>query len=168
MQNTTVRSRLEKILLLTPVFFAVHNAEEALMMRRADGPVPFFGGYPVSPDQFAVAIVVLTVIGFLVTAAAWRFWGRRYFLLVMNGFLSMFILNAFFPHIIASIVTGTAAPGVATAVLLYLPFGVYGVRSILRHDLLYRRHFIVSLAAGPVVAAALAGLCLLVGYLAVP
>jgi len=106
--------------LLFPVLVALHNTEEAIGLPRwTQRSGPWFGG--VQPAVFRFAVVVFTVLAFVVTALSAvsgkrSFWGNLTF-----GYMIAMLINALVPHIAVSVVRRTFMPGVITAVALNLP-----------------------------------------------
>jgi F0F1-type ATP synthase membrane subunit a len=106
--------------LLFPVLVALHNTEEAIGMPRWTRPSgPWFGG--VQPAVFRFAVVVFTVLAFVVTvlsavSGSMTFWGN-----VTFGYMIAMLINALVPHIAVSVVRRTLMPGVISAAALNLP-----------------------------------------------
>lgn len=106
--------------LLFPVLVALHNTEEAIGMPRwARRSGPWFGG--VEPAVFRFAVVVFTVLAFVVTVLSavsgrMTIWGNLTF-----GYMIAMLINALVPHIAVSVVRRTFMPGVITAAALNLP-----------------------------------------------
>jgi hypothetical protein len=124
-----VRPRPQFLLLLAPLLFAAHIAEEAPGWFSA-GYVSWFNSF-VSPGMGQPDFLRANVTPFLITLllAALTVWigrlGMAYILLV---WLSHFVLaNALF-HIIATFVLLRYSPGVVTSATLYLPFFLWFVR----------------------------------------
>ncbi len=97
-------------------------------------------------EQFYVALLGATILPFFLILFATA--GRpsrvkSYLAVVLAGVL---LLNVFLPHVPAAVVLGGYAPGVATAVLLNLPFSVYFFRRSLHDGRISRRGLMVSLA----------------------
>jgi hypothetical protein len=146
-----------------PVIFTVHNVEEALGMaewsRRVSG-----GLHPaVTATQFAVAVTLVTLFGIAAVAAARLFRGGRYFVFAMTALNSVLLINAFFPHILATIMYRSPAPGVVSSVLLYLPVCTYLLARTFRERLIARREFAAALVTGPVVGFAVTAATLVIG-----
>jgi hypothetical protein len=110
--------------LFFPVLVALHNAEEAISMPRWTRRTgPWFGG--VRPAVFRFAVVVFTVLAFVVTVLSavsgrMTFWGN-----VTFGYIIAMLFNALVPHIAVSVVRRTLMPGVITAAALNLPILSY-------------------------------------------
>ncbi len=108
---------LRRLAIALPLVFAVHVAEEG------PGFVAWFNAH-VEPDITArtfwgvnaTAFVITLIVAVLVAAAR-----ERALVLVASVWVGFLMLaNAVF-HVVAAIVDGAYAPGVVTAVLLYLP-----------------------------------------------
>jgi hypothetical protein len=115
-----------KHLLFAGLLFTIHNTEEAI--GTASFLLPQAINLPIAlPRPVSMIAVVITI-----TVMAWclLFWAVRHNNVAAKRnvlMLSMFIflLNAFFPHIIAAIVLRCYVPGVVTAVVLYLPYSLW-------------------------------------------
>ncbi|MCB1172472.1 MAG: HXXEE domain-containing protein [Leptospiraceae bacterium] len=79
----------------------------------------------VDRSAFHFALLVVTAIGYLLTAAFLLF-GRQLEVLryIYFGFVLMMSMNAIFPHLIASVVLRRYAPGLLTGLVLNLPLGL--------------------------------------------
>lgn len=83
-----------------------------------------------SSQSLHVALVMATVLPLAVIA--WAILRPRKALLVSVLFLECILLVNAGWHILASWVTGSYAPGVLTAVLINLPFGIYVLRKAVK------------------------------------
>jgi hypothetical protein len=119
------------VLWLVPLFLTLHNLEEALTMpafiEKRNASVP--GGLrqivpPVTYRQFLTALVIITVIPYLVVLVRP---GRRWaeYLLVC---LQVVMLINVFAHSLMAIFLGGYTPGLVTALLINLPFSLYLLR----------------------------------------
>lgn len=120
--DTVIYLQLQIIYLLG---FTLHNIEEAIWLPRwAGGRVKHFK--KIGSDGFIFAVIMITAIGYLLTAINSLF-GSNYFILnyLYNGFIGMMLLNIIFPHLLSAVVFRTYAPGLLTGVLLNLPLGGY-------------------------------------------
>lgn len=104
--------------------FTLHNMEEAIWLPEWSKYAKKFHE-PVERNQFVFAVIVVTIIGFLITiieildnnqGSIWSY--------VYLGFIGMMGLNAIFPHLIATILLKRYAPGLITALLLNLPLSI--------------------------------------------
>ena len=104
----------------------VHNVEEALFLpawsKRAGR-----WRVPVGPAEFRFAVAVLTAIAWAV--AAWAAAGSATGAELVCGYALAMALNAFAPHLAATIALRRYAPGTATAFLLVLPVSVTLIRA---------------------------------------
>lgn len=116
--------------LLVGFTFALHNGEEALTARsllrfmQSDAPGflrDFYAGITVFELQ--ANLLILTVLGFVVTAVAVRFSTISASAFGMMVFAALLGLNALL-HIGLSIASRSYMPGLVTAVLITLPVSV--------------------------------------------
>lgn len=115
----------ERLLWLVPVFFALHNLEEAPFMERWSKRLPIKLPVSYTTRQFIIAVTFLTLGGFLVT-----YWGVEYLhnntgYLIVMGIQAILFFNAFIPHIGSTIRFHMYSPGVITATFITLPFSMY-------------------------------------------
>lgn len=117
--NTTIALKL--IFLLG---FTLHNIEEAIWLPEWSKYAKKFHE-PVERNQFVFAVIVVTIIGYVVTAAEIiESNSGGVFIYVYLGFIGMMGLNAFLPHLAATILLKKYAPGLITALLLNLPLSI--------------------------------------------
>lgn len=104
--------------------FTIHNLEESLWLPEWSKHAKKFHE-PVKRNQFVFAVIVLTIIGYLVTAAEiLENNSSGVFSYIYLGFIGMMGLNAFLPHLAATIILKKYAPGLITALLLNLPLSI--------------------------------------------
>jgi CDP-diglyceride synthetase len=105
--------------------FSLHNIEEALWIPGWSKHAKKINR-EVSRNEFCFAVIIVTALGYLITFQYYLFSSTsiisKYIFL---GFALMMVLNAFFPHLIASILLRKYAPGTITALLLNVPVGIY-------------------------------------------
>lgn len=116
---------LEKLLYLFPVAFTVHNLEEVISdlpgwSERAGLFHPVVGTF-----EFVFAVVVITIIGYLFTYLAVRHGKGSVPAYLLFCLILIVDINVFFPHLLATAVTRSLAPGTVSAVLLNLPVCTY-------------------------------------------
>lgn len=126
---SAVRLPSRALLLAVPALLTVHNLEELLAMPRvlpgvaermpdaARGILP-----AVTLPAFAAALAVATVLPWIVALLAAA--GRRpalYLLLVVQATMLVNVGS----HVASAALLGGYAPGLATALALNLPFGIY-------------------------------------------
>ncbi|HEX8174841.1 MAG TPA: HXXEE domain-containing protein [Pyrinomonadaceae bacterium] len=119
------------LLWLVPVFLTIHNLEEALTMpafiEKRNASVP--GGLrqiipPVTYRQFLTALIIITIIPYLV-ALVWL--GREWAAYLLVGLQVVLLINVF-AHSLMAISLGGYTPGLITALLINLPFSLYLLR----------------------------------------
>lgn len=118
--------RPDRLILVAPVIFAIHVAEEA------PGFVDWVNALmrpPITPELFYAVNAAGLLITLLVTAAT-AVGGTRAAAWFALGWLSFLMLaNAIF-HITAAAMQGGYAPGSVSAALLYLPFFLVFLRAV--------------------------------------
>lgn len=105
---------------LFPVAVTLHNGEEAIWFpewsRRARRwPAPVENGV------FLFAVVVFTLLAFVVTWLSVRSGKQTLWTYLYFGYMAATLANAFIPHIAVSVATRSYMPGVATATVVILP-----------------------------------------------
>ena len=160
---------------LVAAFALLHNLEEALTIpayaptvrQRLSGLAPTallaatqdlsWLYVTLAAATFVPAVVVLVAT----SGRASR--GKAWAVAFVQG---LFLANVFVPHVPAALVLGGYAPGLATAVLINLPYSVYFLRRSVREQAVSRAG--VALAVGlavPALFLALGTLYLIVGML---
>jgi hypothetical protein len=139
----------ERILWLVPIFFALHNMEEAPFMERWSKRLPFKVPVSYTTQQFIIAVIILTLGGFLIT-----YWGVEYLhsstgYLVVLGIQAILFFNAFFPHIGATILFRMYSPGVVSATLITVPFSIYLCQRALVENMIAWKQIWMLLAVAP-------------------
>jgi len=139
----------ERLLWLVPIFFALHNLEEAPFMERWSRHLPVKLPVRYSTRQFVIAVIFLTLGGFLIT-----YWGVEYlhnstgYLLVM-GMQAILFFNAFIPHIGSTIRFRMYSPGTVTATFITLPFSMYLFQRALTENMITWKQIWILLAIAP-------------------
>ena len=160
-QQLDRRLSLRQTLWLFPVAFFIHDAEEVFTMERfvrarlGGVPVPLARLAHITTGQFAVAVVGLLVVCVALTALAagalrpgWRLW-------LLQVVLAACLANAF-THVAQTLIFRAYTPGVITAVLVSLPYGVYVFRRLLAARLIRARQLAGLLVLGLFLIPALA------------
>lgn len=103
--------------------FTLHNIEEGLWLPRWSQHA---GKYhpPVCNREFHFALLVITVVGYLITFGFLVF-GQSSEIphYIFVGFVLMMSMNGVFPHLVATIVLRRYAPGTLTGLILNVPIG---------------------------------------------
>ncbi len=131
------------VLALIGVTLVLHTAEEYLTFPgflSSPSGLPRWLPPPsllLHPQYMRVALTMATVLPLVVIA--WAILRPRKALLVSVLLLeSILLVNAGW-HILASLIRGGYAPGVVTAVLINLPFGVYVLRRAVKEQWIQAR-----------------------------
>ena len=135
-------------------FLALHNLEEGLTahaylpkveaLLRGRVPAEFIAGLPTA-GQFYVALVGATLVplALVLYAASGRPSDFKNY--AVATLQALVLVNVFVPHVPAAFALGGYAPGVATAVLINLPFSVLFFRRSLREGRVSRKGLAVML-----------------------
>ena len=103
--------------------FIIHNIEEAIWLPSWSKHAKKFHK-AVDFNEFVFAVLIITILGVLLT-----FLNSIYDNKIMNslylGYVGMMVLNAIFPHLVATIALRRYAPGLITAIALNVPIGSY-------------------------------------------
>jgi hypothetical protein len=153
----------ERLLWLVPVFFLLHNLEEAPFMESWSRTLPIKIHPAVSTRQFTIAVTFLTLAGFLLTYLGIRFLSHPIGYVLILGLQAILLFNAFFPHIAASIRFRRYSPGVVTAVLITLPFSYYLFRRALDEPIINWNELWILFAVAPFAMVIFASLSLQIG-----
>ena len=98
----------------------IHNLEEAVWLPKWSQQAGRW--HPkVSKFQFRFALIVLTLLAYGIALGS--YWGEKgspgdY---LLTGYAFVMLINAFFPHLVATIVLRRYAPGLITALGLNVP-----------------------------------------------
>jgi len=153
----------ERLLWLVPIFFALHNLEEAPFMERWSKHLPLKIHPTVSTRQFIIAVTFLTLAGFLVTYFGIEYLSNRTDDLIVLAIQAILLFNAFVPHIASTLRFRMVSPGVVTATLITLPFSFYLFRRALEENILNWKQFWILLGVAPFAMVIFALLSLQIG-----
>jgi hypothetical protein len=119
--NDSITLSLKLIFLLG---FTLHNFEESIWLPGWSKHAQKFHK-PVEKNQFIFAVIIVTIIGYLVTVAEIiDNTPGSVFSYIYLGFIGMMALNTLLPHLAATILLKKYAPGLITALLLNLPLSI--------------------------------------------
>jgi hypothetical protein len=119
--NESVLNAIKIIFLLG---FTLHNLEEAIWLPKWSKYARKFHE-PVETNQFIFAVIVVTMIGYILTALDLLIGDSGNFVnYIYLGFVGMMGINSVFPHLVSTIVLKKYAPGLITALFLNLPFSL--------------------------------------------
>ena len=135
--------------LLIPVM-AIHNLEEWATFPAYGSISPSLTPHGVEPPWrvLEVAWVIVTVLPSALVIAAAGARHSRLFDTLVCWVASIYLANAFIPHAIDLVIGRKYAPGVATALLLNLPFCALLLRQAAREHYLTPRQVVVVGAVG--------------------
>jgi hypothetical protein len=153
----------DRVLWLVPIFFTLHNLEEAPFMESWSKRLPLKIHPGVSTRQFVIAVTFLTLAGFLVTYFEVEYLANQTGYLIILAIQAILLFNAFIPHIASTIRFRMYSPGVVTATVITLPFSFYLFRRALSENILDWKQFWVLLSIAPFAMVTFAFLSLQVG-----
>jgi hypothetical protein len=135
-------------------FLALHNLEEGLTMRayfprirellREHAPASPISDIP-ALTQFYAALAGATIFPLILVLIATTGKPSKLKFYLVALVQAQVCLNVFVPHVPAAFVLGGYAPGLATAVIINLPFSVYFFRRSLRESHVTRRGLLIML-----------------------
>jgi len=104
--------------------FTLHNIEEAVWLPQWSQYAKRFQE-PVESNQFIFAVIIITMMGFLLTALD-VLWGHSASLInyLYLGFIGMMGINTLFPHLVTTVLLKKYSPGLITALFLNLPLSL--------------------------------------------
>jgi Protein of unknown function with HXXEE motif len=118
---------------------------------------------PVTSNEFHFAVLIITALAYLVSFLYVSFPESKWMKWAFTGFLGSMIVNAVFPHLLASILTKTYAPGVGTALLLNIPVNTVILYRLHREILITRKEILLSTIAMGVLLLALIPVLFMLG-----
>ena len=148
---------------LVPVFFMLHNMEEAPFMERWSKRLPLKIHPAVTTRQFMAAVTFLTIGSFLLTYASLEWLAPPTGYLLILGMQAILFVNVFIPHLVTTICFRLYSPGVVTAVLITIPFSIYLFQRAFAEQILIWEHFWLLLGIAPFAMVLLAFTSLQIG-----
>lgn len=139
----------DQLLWLVPIFFMLHNMEEAPFMERWSKRLPSKIHPIVSTRQFVAAVTFLTLVGFLATYVSVEYLKNSLGYLIVLGIQAIVFFNAFIPHIGATIRFRMYSPGVVTGLLITFPFSLYLFQRALAEHIISWKQIWILLAIAP-------------------
>ena len=153
----------QQLLWLVPISFALHNLEEAPGMARWSHQIPARVHPPVTTRQFAIAVALLSGLCFVVTFVVTANPQNRLGISILLGFQTAMVLNAFIPHLAATVWFRMYTPGVVTGILVNVPFGVYLIRRAFAENQVELNAFVIASVVAALTMIVLAALSLQIG-----
>jgi hypothetical protein len=139
----------DRLLWLVPIFFALHNMEEAPFMERWSRRLPLKLPVSYSTRQFVIAVTFLTLGGFLITYLGVEYLHNLTGYLMVLCIQAILFFNAFIPHIGSTLRFRMYSPGVITATFITLPFSFYLAHRALLEDLIAWKQIWLLLVIAP-------------------
>jgi hypothetical protein len=138
-----------------PAFLATRNTLIPSLLRDLLPPITY--------QQFLLPLLAVTVALYLIAAAGLRK-GHTWGVYLLLGFQVVMLINVL-AHVAMASFLGGYAPGVATALIVNLPFSIYLLRQAVRERWVSRRAMLLMVPIGIIVhALGLPGLIILFGY----
>ncbi|AZV43393.1 hypothetical protein BAOM_2784 [Peribacillus asahii] len=140
----------ESLLIFFCLAITLHNLEEALWLPQwSQQPSKFQRA--VSTNEFHFAVLVITSLAYLSAFSYFYFPESILVKWVFIGFLGSMILNAIFPHLLATIVMKKYAPGLLTGVLLNIPINSLILYRMFMDELISLKETVFStIIVGPI------------------
>lgn len=131
------------------IFFCLaitlHNLEEALWLPQWSQIGSSFQK-PVRENEFHFAVLIITALAYLVSFLTLSFQKSKIIKWAYIGFLGSMIFNAFFPHLIVTILMKSYAPGLLTALLLNVPINTVILYTLHKQNFIRVKEIIISTA----------------------
>lgn len=153
----------DRLLWLVPIFFALHNLEEAPFMESWSKKLPMKIHPGITTRQFGIAVTVLTAAGFLLTFLSLEYFETTMGYLLVLEIQAILLFNAFIPHIGSTIRFRMYSPGVISAVIITIPFSFYLFRRAFAENILSSDQFWILLGIAPLAMVMFAYLALRIG-----
>lgn len=153
----------DRLLWLVPLFFALHNLEEAPFMESWSKWLPLKIHPVITTRQFVIAVTVLTAAGFLLTFISLEYLQTTIGYLLVLEMQAILLFNAFIPHIGATIRFRRYSPGVLSAIIITIPFSIYLFRRAFAEQLLTSEQSWTLLGIAPIAMVMFAYLSLQIG-----
>ena len=141
----------------------VHNLEETFGMEKWTNNIPLFIHPPVTTEQFAIAVGLFTVLGFITVFVIKKYVTDNQFAFIITGFAGMLFLNIFLPHLISTLLFKQYASGIITGILINLPLTRYILRTTFKMQKLNIKQIITTSIVGVLVGIVLAFTFLKIG-----
>ncbi|ERI10365.1 HXXEE domain-containing protein [Aneurinibacillus aneurinilyticus] len=158
---------MDSFIILFCFAITLHNIEEAIWLPKwSQQPSKFQKS--VTAGEFHFAVIVITALAYL---------SAFYYLFVPEsnlakwifiGFLGSMILNAIFPHAIATIVLKRYAPGLVTGIMLNIPINSLIILRLFENHQLAWKELIFSTMAVGIILLALIPLLFKIGRRTIP
>lgn len=129
------------------VFFCLaitlHNIEEAIWLPKWSQHSSRFQK-PVTSSEFHFAVICITVLAYLSACSFLIMPESKMAKWIFIGFLGSMILNAVFPHLIATIIMKKYAPGLLTGLILNIPINSLLIYRMFSIQLIVWKELVIS------------------------
>ncbi len=149
--------------MLLPFAFTLHNFEEVLGMEKWTKSIPSYIHKPVTTRQFGIAVLLFSILGFIITYTKIYFQTEKDYYFVITGFAGMIFLNVFLPHLLATILLRKYSPGIITGLFINLPLTVLILNKMTHSQILSVKQLIVTIVIGGLIGVFLAFTFLKIG-----
>jgi hypothetical protein len=139
----------DRLLWLVPIFFMIHNIEEAPFMESWSKRLPLKIQPAVWTRQFVIAVIFLSLAGCLLTYYGVKYLANQTGYFLVLELQAILLFNAFIPHIASTIRFSMYSPGVVTATVITLPFSFYLFRRAFAENILDWTQFWIMLGIAP-------------------
>ena len=145
------RLSFQQVLWFVPILFALHNLEEALLMKKwsKENSLPFHSA--VTAAQFSIAVSLLTALAFAVTCLGMGRPKKSLGVYLIVAIQAIILVNAFLPHIVVSIRFRKYNPGLVTAIAINIPFSLYLFQRASAEGVVTLQSTLIMLAIAPLV-----------------
>lgn len=148
------------------VFFCfaitLHNMEEAIWLPKWSQYSSKFQK-PVTSSEFHFAVIIITVLAYLSAFSYVYIPESEFTKWIFIGFLGSMILNAIFPHLMATVLMKKYAPGLLTGLLLNIPINSVIIYQMFAENLIVWKELLLSTLVVGIILLALIPLLFKVG-----
>lgn len=138
-----------QIIWLVPILFSIHNLEELPSMEKWIKQTRLPIHKNITTFQYGVAVTFLSLLAFFTTWLAnngLKFDVGVYLVLEVQAII---LINSIIPHIGMTIRDRKYNPGVATAILINLPFSIYLLSRAIKENYIDIRELIIMISLAP-------------------
>jgi hypothetical protein len=130
-----------RLSILFALAVTLHNLEEAVLLPAWSQSAGLWHP-PIGAPEFRFTVTILTLLAYAAVYFAVTRGRESLGAYLLSGYALAMLLNAFFPHVIATAVMRRYAPGTLTAVLLNLPVTFLLLRQGFKEQYIHARRFI--------------------------
>ncbi|MDP4093502.1 MAG: HXXEE domain-containing protein [Bacillota bacterium] len=131
------------IALLFILTITIHNIEEGLWLPQWSHTAKNYHK-PVDKSEFHFALIVITALAYLISGLFMFHPELTVLKYLFAGYAGTMIINAFIPHLIATIVLKKYAPGLITGIFVNLPLNSLIIDYMIRNKIINLSEAILS------------------------